>query len=947
MAQSYGLYLGNLFQVGEQHRGAIGALVTADYGSTFERVLGEYTTEDGTRNKSTLTFGQRPYIAEKGFYAMFEGEFGSANAQKATSDRTQLYLTIVLDGFAREIRGEPVSNDNVATGLTLQSGLKAKLVWKASPTHWFALSNGWMYASKDAGKTTQRVGPLYNSAQDRREMHLTDWQGDVALYADRSGPQIVQLSTSGALTVINTHKKAFNGLPFKFAPAGYWGTKTVVAGDTLLGFEDDGTWKKLEVIAVDGFLNVTTDPDGNLWAYSQNGVQSPSDFHVYRYAPGQTKPTVIDFELGALPVRAFHSVHFLPDGTMRFIAVSRYARDYRGYSICEAGPAVTESHIERVVIEPLEAALGERVGSAERGLHRYGADDSRQEPRDVEHDEPERGADRCLRWVDSVSHLVGRHADGVADEEWPTSLDALVRGEAAPQSPVSGRPRSGLYPLRHRLLARGRRQPRHSRLHRHRRRQAGGAEELDHSMVSFDWPETLTPGMHPVTLVNGEKGFSIEGMVELLPDTAPGVLLHDAPASNALTYAHPRPVLTSQGLFATYTFWPEGSTANGEPVPGVPYPLLAKVGVPAYDFDKPWELLPPLAVTGQGARPAFPSHVMERGGTLFLFATDTDQTFVNRSLVYRLDPTTSGFAGWTTPIVGRISTPTMINEPSMLSAVGMSAGAPVAVLATGFGRRTLVAPLTFHADGGVQAGAMTDVGPAYGWQPMSGPPKTLGAWVVDAGVTAGTATEVRTAIDTRILACNTEPDGFLWVERRAGAERLYSHRAGDAQAQLMGVLPTGAPGVGQEYTYGANTNAAGVLDLARLPGGDVLLLVSEQRVAPRGLRLIRWRAATGVFDVNARVTAPSTVLARGEVCIGPFTSKTGCEGWARHGCAPFSCSVSPPELRARETTLIGEGNLTVRGAEVVVVYETVETNRVPSTSYGGTDVLYLTVPLPP
>jgi hypothetical protein len=184
----------------------------------------------------------------------------------------------------------------------------------------------------------------------------------------------------------------------------------------------------------------------------------------------------------------------------------------------------------------------------------------------------------------------------------------------------------------------------------------------------------------------------------------------------------------------------------------------------------------------------------------------------------------------------------------------------------------------------------------------------------------------------------------LFIGGDTTRETLFRHRP-DAGLELLAEIPATLPGARQRQSYSSNAELPGLLDLAELAGGDVLVLLNESVTPPLGLRLARWVAATGQWVVSPVVIKPGTVARRGEVCLGPVASSDVCPDFALAGCAPFSCAVPVTDVIERPTARLGEAMLVVQVGFARVIYEATETSVLPAAG-SITDVQSVRLAIP-
>jgi hypothetical protein len=357
--------------------------------------------------------------------------------------------------------------------------------------------------------------------------------------------------------------------------------------------------------------------------------------------------------------------------------------------------------------------------------------------------------------------------------------------------------------------------------------------------------------------------------------------------------------------------------------------------------------------------PARPVHAFEVGGVPYVAGTKAGAPSHVR--IYRLDPASDGF----TPVaVADLTT----SAAGMVSAVGQLGGQILIARSGQLDGATDVYPVAI-AGATATAGTPVRLTGSFTWGP--GDPPAYGAYFAGGGIyltschangparieyaalsfsgstlVAQPQVTVVDAPASKIIACNTTPNGLIWIEQLAGLYRVWSHVPGSAAA-VVATIPGSLPGVGDVFTHSADDLLPGVTDVAALPGGDVLVLLSEHdQAGAQGLHLARWHAGDGSWSSVYEVEAAAT-WQRGELCTGPFTETLSCPDLGRDTCGPAACAIRPPEPRVTPTAHIGEAYLVVRGSTVSIVYEGIETQRKPLGAIGGSDVFHVRVPLPP
>ncbi|WNG53631.1 hypothetical protein F0U59_01590 [Archangium gephyra] len=479
--------------------------------------------------------------------------------------------------------------------------------------------------------------------------------------------------------------------------------------------------------------------------------------------------------------------------------------------------------------------------------------------------------------------------------------------------------------------------------------------------VSLFPPAGITPGVHPVVLHSPLTGDATTELEVLA--VAPEVLVTDGPTPGALRFFHSRPVRTGEHLLVPVDRWAYG-TISGVRTPMQLDTLFALVGTGRRDGFPPGHNQPVSSVGGYGESAAA------------LHAVETEDGVVQVSLrkgsphiaeLARLRPPASAGGTWSYAPLGTLSLP--YGARVQVAAAGRVSGRLVAALANtlehsttlfdvvaGPGTATVASstkvawsPYLGQSAGATFSGAhVTPQGVYLGScrRPGAGAtlhfvPVTVGT---DGALSFGAMEPVLANPTARLIACNTTPDGLIWVLRDGGGEHVEEHRAGVGVTRLR-TLPTSLPGVGDTWTFSAAQEVPGVVDLLRLPDGDLLLAVNEQNAEPRGLRLARL-SSTPAFTLSPLVP-PGTLAQPGERCVGPASSQ--CARPAMDGCAPFACSMLPWQRVERGTDHIGTAWIApIRPGDTTatLVFEATATRRTRAYTYGGTDVQAVTLPIP-
>lgn len=487
--------------------------------------------------------------------------------------------------------------------------------------------------------------------------------------------------------------------------------------------------------------------------------------------------------------------------------------------------------------------------------------------------------------------------------------------------------------------------------------------------ISLAWPAGLAPGSYPFVL-HHPGGPDVAGTAALIAH-APQLLVRGAPFPAAYSYAQQRPQFLSSGLYAPMIAW-SGEAVRASDSPGSP----AAVGM------QPERLLPtfepgePPYAHGEGFGTWFvagmPVHVLETHGVRVLAGTAQSERsdWTLGRLVMR---STSVLAdgGLDDSDLARNDV-NLGQQPVAVEALGMIGSTPVLAMAGQFTATTVVAPIVI-TDDAIGTGTQVTVGGVFGWEGGHLQPVAQGAWLTGEGIylsschrpggggevhfvplaegangdlEVGVHDEVETGAGD-IIACNTTPSpGFIWVQREPDGEAIYVHTPGAGMIRLVG-LPATLPGVGVDWTYSSDVSLPGVTDVALLPDGDVLVLTNTHDGDERGLRLARWSTATDTWTLGVERVAPGTRWQLGELCVGPVPMLSAlCPTGPLYGCAPYACPLRPAEIRERATAHIGEAYIVPRGSDVSLVYEAVETQRIHSVPYGGTEVHHIRVPMP-
>ncbi len=349
----------------------VATLRTRDGGRTFDKLVGERrfwkTAGEGLTPMGGLLQPPVTFLGEDFYLA------GSGSGIRGLPDGTtvpEYWVVMVLDGRPIEAVADKLT-------LTLADGARSDLVYKGDAQRWVARGGGFLYATRDAGRTWQRIGPAHFLQPESR---VNLFFVPLASTADRA---VHVITHDGYRAYSSTPGAAPQPLELPGVSEGrllhstgaFWGGKLVIstltsgnisnASEVQLS-EDLKTWTKLET-AKDGplMLELRVDRQDRLWAIPLQ-VDPGQRFLIYRWDPGQTKPKIIDLDAG-VAMSAMNSFAALSDGRFRFMAVpdtglSRYTQPR---VICEAGPGITP-RFETMDTESLDALDTGRVIRVER-----------------------------------------------------------------------------------------------------------------------------------------------------------------------------------------------------------------------------------------------------------------------------------------------------------------------------------------------------------------------------------------------------------------------------------------------------------------------------------------------------------------------------------------------------------------------------------------------------
>ena len=342
-------------------------LLTRDGGRTFEKLVGDHQSIDvaGYERRPLVSLTHPLFIDENFWVAS-----GGLGIPLNYNGGERSLLVIVVNGAPVEVNG-------VSTGLRMPDGISADMIWKADARHWIARSEGFAFATRDAGATWTLVGPAPFIREGSTYLLPLAWSGNKAVfYFPQDGNRGFLLERGKPRQEIRWQPTLIDGYLANAFRATFWNGLVVGSVYTeVITSPDTFTWTPLKTDPkATAQLGLYVDRQNRLWAYPDAHYGSNMDphFKVYRWETGNDAPVVVDFDFGGLAVEHLSSLREDPDGRLRFLAVTKRGgeyfgshRDVRGTLFCEAGPGVTAG-FDPLVTEPLEAVSSGRMITVER-----------------------------------------------------------------------------------------------------------------------------------------------------------------------------------------------------------------------------------------------------------------------------------------------------------------------------------------------------------------------------------------------------------------------------------------------------------------------------------------------------------------------------------------------------------------------------------------------------
>lgn len=342
------------------------ALLTADRGRTFQHIPVDYSDSmSGAFENSFYTADpERHYLFSRDFWATQAIAGWTINFNVPIDPQGNLLWLGVV------VRGEGKLLESVGSSAVMTDGTRATRVWKATANEWIFRAGPWLHATRDAGRTTQRIGAAWlthiaGSGDVLAQTTLGDTifsvsRGDVGVFfrSERGQPpeRMVDLPLGG---------KDSDVAPHSGQRLLAWGERLVLtAPGELWVSEDTHRWTRLTLGAGEkNSFDPVVDAEGNLWAFPNNGESLP--FRVYRFAPGASTPVLMELDGAGAPLSFVRTPNLLPDGRLAFLGGIGPTRELRGTLFCELGPGVTAG-FDRVAQEPLDGVRSGRMIVAAR-----------------------------------------------------------------------------------------------------------------------------------------------------------------------------------------------------------------------------------------------------------------------------------------------------------------------------------------------------------------------------------------------------------------------------------------------------------------------------------------------------------------------------------------------------------------------------------------------------
>lgn len=336
---------------------ANGGLLSRDGGHLWQKLTGSIG-EGANTSPAPLQGVNHPLVLHDNFW-IAQARFRSSGTFEQPA--ATMVLDIVVDGVNHGI-------DAVPSTQKLGEGLQASLLWKVDAQRQVALSQGFLYVTEDKGATWKRLGAAAVWRPTFTQWNLIAQKNDLALWFALQEDASTWLVKAGQQPKqVVWHNEM--GQQINVFQMGIWGEKLVAyTGKSVLVSADLGaTSTQLEVAENGPGIHFLDDAQGNLWGFPEGGAPDPAKRgYIYRWAPGETKPTVIDVDAGALEIDGIASAIPRQNGAWQLLVLSPGThRETRGSLVCDAGPT-QKPGFDPVVTEPIQAALSGRVITAER-----------------------------------------------------------------------------------------------------------------------------------------------------------------------------------------------------------------------------------------------------------------------------------------------------------------------------------------------------------------------------------------------------------------------------------------------------------------------------------------------------------------------------------------------------------------------------------------------------
>ncbi|MBZ0236779.1 MAG: hypothetical protein K8M05_30905, partial [Deltaproteobacteria bacterium] len=344
--------------VGGTTRGGI----TRDGGSTVSLVPLEVDVGTGQlAERRANILGAVPEIVGVGPH--FFSSMRPRNEAGSNSTGYPAHRVIVVDGEGKEVAATSGSAAGVPP---LPDGVAADQAWQWDAQRWVARRGFRMFATEDGGASWHVTGPAFEVRVAGRRLVSRGTLGARVLVQDMTDPAIAGpyylVADDGTQTEVPVTGAVGNTNPALLLDANLrpWGERLVHLhrGDFWVSDDLGATWTPL--------VNAETTPEtahefdaavdaaGNLYVFPDD--DGDGDLVIYRYAPGNPEPTVIELDFEGLDMRHLVDLGALAGGRLRFVAHPRPTRETYAWFLCTAA-AGGEQAIEHAAVESLEAAL--------------------------------------------------------------------------------------------------------------------------------------------------------------------------------------------------------------------------------------------------------------------------------------------------------------------------------------------------------------------------------------------------------------------------------------------------------------------------------------------------------------------------------------------------------------------------------------------------------------